>query len=1116
MRVEYAELDPLLLVRLLPYGEKQWRYWVYNKITRTIVRIDAIGEACVQLPEGHGIIFPGGYYLQNGEHKTFDISMEGMRFKRVIKSPNGEDVLYIFYEEVSGCSLLLMYDVISRELAPPILAHGHARMEDGRMVIFHSDGEEQATRIHPMQVWATPFYFDEYADRLPPRNGFYGRIGNAELVRGISDFYEVCRDISSPSVSIERYTLLTQNVRKLFDAYHWLSESHVNEIGLLLRDIAKTSEAVLDEYEKVESIRAQSSQKLAEAQKKQESLLSSLYPDGWNSVQEFVNALNQINAQRGLLLTIRDLRYMDTDAVAKMETRLLQAYAEIATATSNYLATDKALQPFSELLQELAKQTQAAQTVLSINEPFAAMQNMANDLDMLTSLMGTLQINDATQRTHIIESISEVYAKLNQSKARAEQRKKELGLTETVAQFGAQFQLFGQSVVSALSLALDPEKCDEQLSRLLIQLEEIESQFGTHEEFLNDILTKREEVLETFEARKQNLLDERQRKAQNIQDAALRILETLPRRIGRLTKEEEINSFFAADPLILKLKELIARLQELHDSMRADDIDARIKSARDQALRALRDKTDLFENDGNIIRLGSKHRFSVNTQELDLTILPRQDQLYVHLTGTEYFERIQNPELGALKEYWLNTIESETPDLYRGEYLAAQIILTARDHKDGLTLDLLKTQLPQFETLNKTVRDFATPRYKEGYEKGIHDHDAALILSQLIPVAENAGLLRFPSLPRALAGLYWSHIRHQEDKSVLWIERARTSQSIQKLFHLNDASTQLQNEIAQDITSWVEKFDFPHDDVTTQTAAEYLLQVLSFHRIEFVSTKYAKNLYEGLRTALQSEHIWTDFEQSLGRMQANPGVQWLQVENALKGMCQEDESGKYAPLTSYIPDAIILCLLGEDFPIRHTETDLFFTVSDMMGTHPRLVNQQTTISVDGFFERVRKHLRVYLPNLQRYHAIRQNVMQHERDALRLDDFKPKPLTTFVRNKLINDVYLPVIGDNLAKQIGTVGENKRTDLMGLLMLISPPGYGKTTLMEYIAHRLGLIFMKINGPALGHRVLSLDPKQAPDATSAQELEKLNLALEMGNNVMLYVDDIQHTSPEFLQKF
>lgn len=72
------------------------------------------------------------------------------------------------------------------------------------------------------------------------------------------------------------------------------------------------------------------------------------------------------------------------------------------------------------------------------------------------------------------------------------------------------------------------------------------------------------------------------------------------------------------------------------------------------------------------------------------------------------------------------------------------------------------------------------------------------------------------------------------------------------------------------------------------------------------------------------------------------------------------------------------------------------------------------------------------------------------------------------------------------------------------------------MEYIANRLGLVFMKINGPALGHKVTSLDPMEAPNATARQEIEKLNLALEMGNNVMLYIDDIQHTNPEFLQKF
>ena len=85
----------------------------------------------------------------------------------------------------------------------------------------------------------------------------------------------------------------------------------------------------------------------------------------------------------------------------------------------------------------------------------------------------------------------------------------------------------------------------------------------------------------------------------------------------------------------------------------------------------------------------------------------------------------------------------------------------------------------------------------------------------------------------------------------------------------------------------------------------------------------------------------------------------------------------------------------------------------------------------------------------------------------------------MRNRLIDEVYLPLIGDNLAKQLGAAGDGERTDRMGLLLLISPPGYGKTTLMEYVADRLGLIFVKVNGPALGHDVTSLDPAEAPNA-------------------------------------
>ena len=151
-----------------------------------------------------------------------------------------------------------------------------------------------------------------------------------------------------------------------------------------------------------------------------------------------------------------------------------------------------------------------------------------------------------------------------------------------------------------------------------------------------------------------------------------------------------------------------------------------------------------------------------------------------------------------------------------------------------------------------------------------------------------------------------------------------------------------------------------------------------------------------------------------------------------------------------------------------------------------------------------------------FSATKHDVLEEAREDMRLETFKPKVLTSFVRNRLLDEVFLPLIGDNLAKQIGTAGADTRTDRMGLLLLISPPGYGKTTLMEYVCARLGMVFLKVNGPALGHGVTSLDPAEATNAAAKEELQKLNLGFEMGDNVMVYVDDIQHTNPEFLQKF
>ena len=1094
-RFEFARVGSLILLRVLPYREKTWRGLIYNTLTRRVVRNDAITQACVQLPEDHGLIFAGGYYLQNGDHKAFDATMQGMQFKRAVRSPNGEDVLYVFYEPESGVSALFVYNMIRRELQNPIFAHGYAQLPDGRMVLFQAEGQE-ATRVHPMQVWQTPFSSAEYDAARPPSTTFMGKLGNAELVRGLSSLFSLAREIDNGDVSARRYSFLTDQTRRLFDQYHWFSDAQTGGLSALLHEIAATGETVLDEFEKVESIRAQSERAMQEAVTEQRRLLGRLQPESWHSVQDFVDALNALTAQRGKLLSLRESRYIDVRAIDTMSGELQEAHAQIGAATGQFLATEQAFKPLTEQLGALEAQAGAAGNTAQLAEVLSGMGQLATDLDMLSALVAGLPVDDPEQRTRVLEALSGLYSRLNQARARAEGQRKQVGSAEAVAQFAAQFGLFGQAVTGALSRATTPENADEGLARLLVQLEELEGQFGEHEEFLADILSKREELLDAFGAHKQTLLDDRQRRAQAVMDAASRILDGLSKRAQRLDTLDALNAFFAGDPLILKLRDLVGRLRDLKDTVRADDLEARLKATRDQAVRILRDRTDLFEEGGNVIKLGLRHRFSVNTQPLDLTLLPRGDHLALHLSGTDFMQPLDNPVLDELRAFWPITLESESPELSRAEYLAGEVLHAAQEGRDGLDMAALTKLLPHLDELSRRVQDFAAPRYKEGYEKGIHDHDAALILQGWLPMLEQAGPLIYPPAARAEALLYWA--AHAERQSY-WRGRLGSAWAMQRLFGQTGALEEAKRELGAEIAAG------------EGSSAAYLAAELAQPDSNFAFTRYAAELVQELERRLKAANI--DLGQALADLENDLAGQFALLLHWLSALSAAPEWADHA---RYAPEAAALRLLGDQLPHHIQDVTLQARVEGLLSEHPRIQGGSLTFAADDLSARLHTHRSVFIPAFLRYQAARQAVMAQERERLRLEEFQARPLTSFVRNRLINDIYLPIIGDNLAGQIGTVGEEKRSDLMGLLMLISPPGYGKTTLMEYVAHRLGLVFMKINGPALGYGVRSLDPAQAPDATSRQELEKLNLALEMGNNVMLYIDDIQHTHPEFLQKF
>jgi len=1113
-KIGYARVGNLILLAITPYKEEQTRYMVFNTLTQSVKRIDAIGQSCVELPEGHGIIFPGGYYLDTGETKSFPDDVDGLAFKRMIRSPNGEDVLYVFYEAVEGKFGLFSYNMITKSLQNPIFANGYALYQDGKLIVFSAEAE--ATRVHPMQIWQTSYISAEYASKQPESTSELGKIGNSELVKGISDLFSIFQLIENTEVSMRHYEELNDATKKVFDSHYWLENSSHQEIAGNLNDIRKTSELVVDEFEKVQSIQQQSTQALNEAGNMQRTLLSRIATTTWETAEQFVSSISDLRKQRGHIATIKSYRYINVSELEELEASLIETESDLGIQTTDFLSDETSLSSYSERTTEYANGIDNAETNAEIRPVLDQIEETTAQLDLLSELITTLKIDDATVRTRIVDTISEVYAKLNQTKARGLQKKKGLGSEEALAQFSAQFKLFSQSITNALSVADTPDKCDEQLAKLLVQLEDLESQFSEFDQFLGDIMDKREEIYESFEAHKQSLMEARQRRAQTLADSATRILNSIEKRAMKLADSDALNTYFASDALVLKINELIVQLRELDSEVIADDVHARYKGLKEQAIRSLRDKADIYEEGGKVIRLGPKHKFSVNQQDLDLTIIPRGDELYFHLIGTDYYEAVQDETLRASKHYWSMSLESETASIYRAETLAYLVIEAAKAGTDGLNLKTLNDAVKESEVLTKLVRDFSTPLYKHGYQKGIHDSDAVLILQAVLPAMDKVGLLIFAPNARALATLFWAQLGNSQDKPAKALkaslrQRATSAVALRKLFSDNQAVALLSQEIAAYIELFAADNDMQDCSSFIPYACDYLVEQLADNSDGFVQSKYAHDLITRFESTLDSGALKL-FRASLSELQTMPGRAWALSQAWLEAMFRNLDVN--AGLKRYIPEAA--ANLISDITLKSSSATLELEVKGLLGEHNTIEQQSLAFSLDEYLQRMEHHQRVTLPEYLYYLNLRNEVMKSERGQLKLESFRAKPLSSFVRNRLVNESYLPLIGDNLAKQMGTVGESKRTDLMGLLMMISPPGYGKTTLMEYVANRLGLIFMKINCPALGHDVTSLDPEQAPNSTARQELEKINLAFEMGNNVMLYLDDIQHTHPEFLQKY
>ncbi|MFF3840437.1 DNA repair ATPase [Streptomyces sp. NPDC001930] len=1074
--VAHATVGALILVRVRPYKEETRRHLVFNTLTGTVVRLDSIGQACLRLPEDEGIVFPGGYCLASGPVKTFDTNTAELTFERAIRSPDGEDILFAFHSQEAGRSLLLPYNLIRKEIANPVSCRGYALLDDGTMIVLRAEDEEPG-RVHPVQSWRTPYVADTHV--APPGEGPLARIGNADLVRGISDCLSIARQATELTPAGEVYAALVAACERAHDVHHWLDAPETGDLHSPLAELRATAAQILDEFEAVTTLTRQATEALAEADRRITRLVRRIRGEAPATAEEWISRITELRKAQGHLLTLKEMRHADTNSIDALAGDVEADITSAAQRAVGFLRREDAFTVHHTDAERLAAEAGKLSTVAQAGPVGDRLDEHVLGLRTLSEIVAGLDIGDATVRTSILERIADVLGALNRARAVLTSRRAELLDREGRAEFAAELALLGQAVTGALAASDTTERCDDQLGRLLIQLENLESRFAEHDGFLADIAAKRTEIHDAFTGRKQSLQDARARRAERLAESAGRVLETLARRASTLGDLDEVHTYFASDPMVAKARRIADDLRELGDQVRAEELDGRLTAARQEAGRALLDRTDLFSDGGDTIRLG-RHRFAVNRQAPELTLVPYEDTLAFALTGTDYRAPVTDPDFAATRPYWDRTLPSESPEVYRSEHLAARLLA---EHGVGG---------PASADLDALARRTAEAAHDEGYERGVHDHDAAAILKAVLQLHESAGLLRYPAAARAAAQTFWAHSTTPEARGQ-WTRRAISLTQARDLFGTASAVDGLRRELAQEIGD--------------ATAASYLIDELASRPPGFAVSVAARTLLDTFRRTVGT----TAYDDALAVL-TEPDARRQLAEAWLTSYV----SASGEPLDEGVLAEAVAVELTPELDRYETGAPTTATVTGLLGTHHRVRGGVLRLRLDEFLSRTRAFADLDVPAFRAYRQQRTELVTAERARLRVAEYRPRVMSSFVRNRLVDEVYLPLIGDNLAKQIGAQGDARRTDSHSLLLLLSPPGYGKTTLIEYVADRLGLLLVKVDGPALGQHTTSLDPAEAPDAAARRELEKIAFALSAGNNVLLYVDDIQHTAPEFLQKF
>ena len=199
-------------------------------------------------------------------------------------------------------------------------------------------------------------------------------------------------------------------------------------------------------------------------------------------------------------------------------------------------------------------------------------------------------------------------------------------------------------------------------------------------------------------------------------------------------------------------------------------------------------------------------------------------------------------------------------------------------------------------------------------------------------------------------------------------------------------------------------------EASLDQAASYLYEELGRDPLAFVTSADALDLRDGFLRHLNRNGQDRDFQEDVRKL-TRLSHQLQLVRSWLSGfvaMAQDKNQQEQWPQA--LEEAAALLVIDRKLTRRDNRAKTHAQIAGLLSQHKKIANGTLDVRLDEFLSRLEGFRRHQVPGFRDYQKMRHELLERERYRLRISEYMPRVMSSFVRNQLIDQVYLPMIGE----------------------------------------------------------------------------------------------------------